>query len=334
MNRDIRKLYERNYNTPTTDPMRKWTSPFYIPSEQSLLKSILAKKLNRPTTSFIIPTRFDAGTDDGTDDISSVMTDSTDGETDDGSSIITDESSEGEEKEEEVEDPSISKESDYYQNEVYKERDNRRAYSNDEIDKQLSDRRHLIAVNNADRTVYVAHRGTADLLDAIIDLTAISRSGTGRLKDRVDFNNIQFLAKPEKMEMTYHIDLMKKIIKKYPDYKFELSGHSKGGLNAQMILAFLENKIPGLPYKGKKLNKKVYTYNSAPYEWEGESSHPDMYPRRTEYDPVSAPFGRSHPNLKTIRYTTEGREIGFRNAHDSNNFLNIDFSKIKSRGEL
>lgn len=333
MNRNIRRLYERNYTTPTTDPMRKWSSPFYLPSEQALLKSILAKKQNRPTASFIIPTRFDAGDDD---DGGSVMSSSSLGSlSDDGSSIMTDvSSSEGEEKEEEVEDPSISKESDYYQNEVYKERDNRRPYPNDEIDKELSDRRHLIAVDNSDRTVYVAHRGTADLLDAIIDLTAISRSGTGRLKDRVDFNNIQFLAKPEKMEMSYHIDLMKKIIKKYPDYKFELSGHSKGGLNAQMILAFLENKIPGLPYKGKKLNKKVYTYNSAPYEWEGESSHPDMYPRRTEYDPISAPFGRFHPNLKTIRYTTEGREIGFRNAHDSNNFLNIDFSKIKSRGEL
>ena len=123
MNRDIRKLYERNYTTPTTDPMRKWTSPFYIPSEQSLLKSILAKKLNRPTTSFITPTRFDSGTGADDDDGGSVMSSSSLGSlSDDGSSIMTDvSSSEGEEKEEEVEDPSISKESDYYQNEVYKQ---------------------------------------------------------------------------------------------------------------------------------------------------------------------------------------------------------------------
>ena len=122
-------------------------------------------------------------------------------------------------------------------------------------------------------------------------------------------------------------------MKDHPNATLDLSGHSKGGMNAQMVLAYLENYINDRPPMYEMKNTRVYTYNSAPWEWQGEQNHPNIYPRRVRGDPVSMIWGAAHPNLKTITHTHDGKKISIVDAHGSENFYNQDLSKITSLKE-
>ena len=61
---------------------------------------------------------------------------------------------------------------------------------------------------------------------------------------------------------------------------------------------------------------------------------PRLYPRRVAGDPISFPFGRSHPNLVTIDKDGRGAEIGILNKHDAKNFVDQIMSPDKKDLEV
>ena len=316
MNKKIQKLYDENYSTPQL-PMRTFRNPFFLPSENQLLFDILNPKSKdlklqtqlQPVIKQALFTPTQGGNIRSDPFMAGAETDN-DLDDDDGFDLDTRDS--------------VSMESDYYQNEVYKLPINRIPYDYDEIiDNELSSDRHLVAYNRKTNTLHISHRGTADILDIIADIIITRRDGKGDA-DRLDFSKTQFpLDELEKREITSHTDILENAIAKFGEnVKLVLSGHSKGGLSAQMVLNYLDNN-----YKGKrsKVNLKqpvrAYVYNSAPYEWKGESNDPRVFPRRVKGDPISYFYGRNHPNLVTISKDRLGKTIPIRSAHSSNNFV-------------
>ena len=326
MNKKIEKLYDDNYYTGQL-PQRTFRNPFFIPNENQILFDILNSKDNKDIRlqtqlpAVIKTTLFTQPVGDTTQPVQPVQdeTDNGDAEFDIDKRDV------------------VSMESDYYQAEVYLPIDERVPYNiGDVIDNKLSDARHLVAYNEKTNTLFIAHRGTASILDLVIDV-AITRRGDGGA-DKIDFSKTQFdpIIKGEKAEINYHVDILEKAIQQYGDkVKLELSGHSKGSVSVQMLLNYLDGNYKGKPSKiNLESTPKAYTYNAAPYQWKGENNDPRMYPRRVSGDPISFPFGRSHPNLVTIDRDGKGAEIGILNKHDAKNFVDQIISPDKIDTEV
>ena len=313
MNKKIEKLYDDNYYTNQL-PQRTFRNPFFIPNENQLLFDILNPKVSndlrlQTQQPVVVKQALFTQPIDDTSPIDIPVQD----ETDDFDSEFDIDTRD-----------LVSMESDYYQSEVYLPMDERVPYNAGEvIDDKLSDARHLVAYNPTTNTLYIAHRGTASILDLVIDVAITRRDGVGA--DRIDFSKTQLdpIIKGEKAEINYHIGILEQAIREYGDkVKLELSGHSKGAVSVQMLLNYLDNNYKGKPSKIILENTpKAYTYNAAPYEWKGEMNDPRVYPRRVAGDPISFPFGRSHPNLITIDRDGKGSKIGVLNKHDAKNFV-------------
>ena len=326
MNKKIEKLYDDNYYTGQL-PLRTFRNPFFIPSENQLLFDILNSKTK--TKDIRLQTLLPAvmKTTLFTQPVGDIPPTVPETEL-----PIQDETAEGDAEFDIDTRDVVSMESDYYQAEVYLPLDERVPYNiGDVIDSQLSDARHLVAYNKKTDTLFIAHRGTASILDLVIDVAITRRDGVGA--DRIDFSKTQFdpIIQGEKAEINYHVNILEKAIKQYGNkVKLELSGHSKGSVSVQMLLNYLDGNYKGKPSKIKLENEpKAYTYNAAPYEWRGEMNDPRMYPRRVSGDPISFPFGRSHPNLITIDTDGKGKKIGLLNKHDANNFVDQVMSPDK-----
>ena len=329
MNKKIEKLYDDNYYTDQL-PQRTFRNPFFIPSENQLLFDILNPKVNndiRLQTQLPVVTKttlFTQPVGDSTQPVQPVQP--VQDETDDGDAEFDIDKRDV-----------VSMESDYYQAEVYLPIDERVPYNiGDVIDDKLSDSRHLVAYNKNTNTLFIAHRGTASILDLVIDVAITRRDGIGA--DRIDFSKTQLdpIIAGEKEEINYHVDILEKAIQQYGDkVKLELSGHSKGSVSVQMLLNYLDGNYKGKPSKiNLESTPKAYTYNAAPYEWKGEMNDPRLYPRRVAGDPISFPFGRSHPNLVTIDKDGMGAEIGILNKHDAKNFVDQIISPDKIDTEV
>ena len=318
-NKKIRKLYEDNYTAPVFQSIRNFNNPFYIATEQQILNEILKNiNLGKPIFKSSIastpaPTPTQAPTPAPTLDYDDDFF--------------------------EEEDPSISKESDYYQAEVYEPAGERKPFKDgDIVDKDLSDTRHLIVYNKKENTVYLSHRGTDSVLDAVLDITAYSR-GFYTNKKSEKSGNYELLNPTSdlltKKNNAYHINLLNSVIDKYGrDVKLKLSGHSKGGADVQVLIDYLENGIKGVKQKHKNIDYKAYLYNSHAYNFKGINTNENIHPRRVDGDPVSYAFGRDHPNLKTISKTADGKDISFLGSHSSQNFVNQDFKNIKPKSEI
>ena len=324
MNKKIERLYDDNYYTDQL-PQRTFRNPFFIPSENQLLFDILNPKVNndiRLQTQQPVVTKttlFTQPVGDTTQPVQPVQP-------------VQDETDDGDAEFDIDKRNVVSMESDYYQAEVYLPIDERVPYNiGDVIDDKLSDSRHLVAYNKNTNTLFIAHRGTADILDLVIDVAITGRDGKGT--KRIDFSKTQLspTIEGEKAEINYHVDILEKAIQQYGDkVKLELSGHSKGAVSVQMLLNYLDGNYKGKPSKiNLESTPKAYTYNAAPYEWKGEMNDPRLYPRRVAGDPISFPFGRSHPNLITIDKDGKGAEIGILNKHDANNFVDQIISPDK-----
>ena len=323
-NKKINQLYKQNYIIDEQQPL-KFNNPFFVQSEQQLLNKIYKNMLsgNPLFQAPIAPIAPIAPTAP----IAPVAP---------AAPVAPD-------TKDKMADDSINPRADYYQQMVYEPPGERRLYPDGDGEvsyEELDDDRHMVTYDKETNTIHVAHRGTeiTSIIDIVIDLVATARIGTGNLNDRIDFNVVNNpLTEIEEQEIDYHIKYIDKvlttILKEHPNATLDLSGHSKGGMNAQMVLAYLENYINDRPPKYEMKNTRVYTYNSAPWEWQGEKKHPNIYPRRVRGDPVSMIWGAGHPNLKTITHTHDGKEISIIDAHGSDNFLNQDFSKIKSLKE-
>ena len=329
MNKKIEKLYDDNYYTDQL-PQRTFRNPFFIPSENQLLFDILNPKVNndiRLQTQLPVVTKttlFTQPVGDSTQPVQPVQP--VQDETDDADSEFDIDKRDV-----------VSMESDYYQAEVYLPIDERVPYNiGDVIDDKLSDSRHLVAYNKNTNTLFIAHRGTASILDLVIDVAITRRDGIGA--DRIDFSKTQLdpIIAGEKEEINYHVDILEKAIQQYGDkVKLELSGHSKGSVSVQMLLNYLDGNYKGKPSKiNLESTPKAYTYNAAPYEWKGEMNDPRLFPRRVAGDPISFPFGRSHPNLVTIDKDGMGAEIGILNKHDAKNFVDQIISPDKIDTEV
>ena len=320
-NKKIRKLYEDNYTAPVFQSIRNFNNPFYIATEQQILNEILKNiNLGKPIFKSSI-----ASTPAPTPAPTQAPTPAPTVDYDDDFF--------------EEEDPSVSKESDYYQAEVYEPAGERKPFKDgDIVDKDLSDTRHLIVYNKKENTVYLSHRGTDSVLDAVLDITAYARGFYTDKKSEKSgmyelFNPTSDLL--SRRNNAYHINLLNSVIDKYGrDVKLRLSGHSKGGADVQLLIDYLENGIKGVKQRHKNIDYKAYLYNSHAYNFEGENTNKNIHPRRVYGDPVSFAFGREHPNLKTISKTADGKDITFLGSHSSQNFVNQDFNDIKPKSEI
>ena len=327
-NKKIRKLYEENYTAPVFQSIREFNNPFFIPSEQVLLNKILTNINNGiplytkqgilPTTSATLPTTQPTKTTSSPSN--PPLSSDTDGTND-------------EVEDEENLDPSVSDEADYYQNEVYKQPGSRFPYSYDEIiDRDLGDERHLIAYNKKDDTLHIAHRGTDSISDVVTDLLAQRFFRIGDTKN-IDFEDLSDFS-TEKENIKYHIGIFEKAIDKYgKDVKVIFSGHSKGAYDLQTVVNYLENGYKGLErkYTADDINYKAYLYNGYPFQFEGENTNLKIHPRRIEGDLVSFPYGRNHPNLKTLVLPDTTSTL---QKHNSDNFVNRDMSIVPSKSNL
>ena len=327
-NQKINQLYKQNYIIDEQQPI-KFNNPFFIQTEQQLLNAIYKNMLSgkplfqgAPATAPVAPIAPATAPIAPVAPVAPLAPDT---------------------KDKMAGDSSINPRADYYQRMVYEPVGDRRLYPGGDAEvsyEQLDDDRHMVTYDAEKNIIHVAHRGTeiTSIWDIVIDLAATARMGTGKLNDRIDFNTINNpLTELEEKEIDYHIEYIDKvlttILKDHPNATLDLSGHSKGGMNAQMVLAYLENYINDRPPKYNMKNTRVYTYNSAPWEWEAETNHPNIYPRRVRGDSVSMIWGAGHPNLKTITHTGDGKQISMLDAHSSDNFFNQDFSKVKSLKE-
>ena len=227
----------------------------------------------------------------------------------------------------------VSVESDYYQNEVYKNSVNRKPFEDNIIDKDNSDSRHLVAIDEDNRKLFITFRGSVDSYDWLENLsTVFNRYGiTDKINDRLDFNTQQSsLEETEKNIINREADFIDKVILKYPkDYSIIIQGHSKGGQTSMMMLAYLENLIKTKLSPHGKRNIKVYTYNSAPFQFEKEFSHKKLFPRRTKYDLASflMTINEEHKNLITLqenkdkKFTSSMTKDNILYNHDAKNFL-------------
>ena len=329
-NKKIRKLYEENYTAPVFQSIREFNNPFFIPSEQVLLNKILTNINNGiplytkqgilPSTSSQLPIQAQptkTTSPPSNPPLSSDITDGTNDEVEDEENL----------------DPSVSDEADYYQNEVYKQPGTRFPYSYDEIiDRDLGDERHLIAYNKKDDTLHIAHRGTDSISDVVTDLLAQRFFRIGDTKN-IDFEDLSDFS-TEKENIKYHIDIFEKAIDKYgKDVKVIFSGHSKGAYDLQTVVNYLENGYKGLErkYTADDIDYNAYLYNGYPFQFEGENTNLKIHPRRIEGDLVSFPYGRNHPNLKTLVLPDTTTTL---QKHNSDNFVNRDMSIVPSQSNL
>ena len=359
INKKINNLIRKNY-TSNGPPMRRFDNPFYIPSEQRLLYDILNNGGigNKKTTAYGISDNNNRGDIDE------------DGEDGDGDGF-----------DEPITDPSFSISSNYYQSEVYKIEKNRKAFGTDEINKEYSDERHLVAYNADTNTLSIAMRGTdpSSLDDWLTNFSMIYRSEKGRLTDWFSSNpkvkeglelfGIPFLEGllggggliEEELEMIeafknldgldeatsvkskynfeYHKQFLDKVLKFYgPDVRLKLIGHSKGGAEAKMLLAYLKKELPFKSDNPEIIpnNIKAYTYNSLPFNWKSSNTDPDLYPVKTSGDPVAVNINNNHPNLRIIKNNPALPNDRFKPdvylAHLASNF-NYDYRKYPTLRE-
>ena len=352
----MKKLYEDNYTAPVFQSIRDFNNPFFVETEQVLLNKILTNIKNG------VPLFNRPGTIQNTKPPIPILR-TTNAPT---PSSIIDDSSETTDIEDEINDPndkdySVNEEADYYQSEVYKPPGTRFPYNYDEvIDNNLGDERHLIAYNKKENTLHIAHRGTDSISDLITDLLAQRFFRLGDTKN-IDFEDLTDFS-TEKENIKYHIDIFEKAIDKYgKNVKVIFSGHSKGAYDLQTVLNYLENGYKGIErkYTADDIDYKAYLYNGYPFQFKGENTNMNIHPRRVEGDIVSFPYGREHPNLKTIPFDTLTRDIrndpatkklnelvpnivtnrivtdsSMLKTHSSSNFIGKEFGFIPSKEEL
>lgn len=351
----MKKLYEDNYTSPVFQSIRDFNNPFYVDTEQVLLKKILTNinngipLFNRPG---IIQNTKPSVPILRTTNAPNIIGDDDTNDTNE----IEDEINDSNDK-----DYSINEEADYYQSEVYKQPGTRIPFSNDEIiDKELGDERHLLSYNKKENTLHISHRGTDSISDLITDLLGQRFFRLGDTKN-IDFEDLSNFS-TEKENIKYHIDIFERAIEKYgKNVKVILSGHSKGAYDLQTVVNYLENGYKGLEnkYTADDIDYKAYLYNGYPFQFKGENTNMNIHPRRVEGDIVSYPYGRLHPNLKTIPFEILTKDI--KNSpvgefmqgvlpeaiskkiintdtmgltHSSSNFVNKDFGYISSKAEL
>jgi len=353
INKKINNLIRKNY-TSDGMPMRRFESPFYIPSEQKLLYDILNNGGigNKTTTAFRVSDNNNRG---------DIDEDGQDGD--------------GDGNDERPSNPSFSPSSNYYQSEVYKAERDRKPFGTDMINKEYSDERHLVAYNADSNTLSIAMRGTdpSSLDDWLTNFSMIYRSEKGRLTDWFNSNpkvkeglelfGIPFLEGliggggliEEELEMVeafknvdgldeatsakskynfeYHKQFLDEVLAVYgDDVRLKLIGHSKAGAEAKMLLAYLKKELPFKSDNPKIIPKdiKAYTYNSLPFNWKSSNTDPDLYPTKTRGDPVAVNINNNHPNLRIIKNNPALPKDQFKPdvylAHLASNF-NYDFRK-------
>ena len=353
----MKKLYQDNYIAPVFQSIRDFNNPFFIDSEQVLLNKILTNINNG------IPL-FNKQEVIRNTPQPAVRTSRTTNAP--FSSVPINDDNDETELEDEINDPgdrdnSINVEADYYQSEVYKKPGTRVPYnSNEIIDEELGDTRHLIAYNTKDQTLHISHRGTDSISDLVTDLLAQRFFRLGDTKN-IDFEDLTDFS-TEKENIKYHIDIFEKAIDKYgKNVKVIFSGHSKGAYDLQTVVNYLENGYKGIENKhtADDIDYKAYLYNGYPFQFKGENTNMNIHPRRVEGDIVSYPYGREHPNLKTLPFDELTKDI--KNSpvgefiqgvlpeaiskkiintdtmaltHSSSNFVNKDFGYISSKGDL
>ena len=352
----MKKLYEDNYTAPVFQSIRDFNNPFFVETEQVLLNKILTNIKNG------IPLFSTGGAIQNTKPAVPILP-TTNAPT---PYSIIDDTNETTDIEDEINDPidkdySVNEEADYYQSEVYKQPGTRFPFNYDEvIDKDLGDERHLIAYNKKENTLHIAHRGTDSITDLITDLLAQRFFRLGDTKN-IDFEDLTDFS-TEKENIKYHIDIFEKAIDKYgKNVKVVFSGHSKGAYDLQLVVNYLENGYKGIErkYTADDIDYKAYLYNGYPFQFKGENTNMNIHPRRVEGDIVSYPYGREHPNLKTLQFDELTKDI--KNSpigefiqgvlpeaiskkiintdtmaltHSSSNFIGKEFGFIPSKEEL
>jgi len=93
----------------------------------------------------------------------------------------------------------------------YKKPDKRKDLGKFRYDKDLSDNENAVYVNDEDKKVIVAFRGSVNKKDLMTDL----KLAVGGIKNTERYGDT--------------INLVRKVIDMYPDYKIEFTGHSLGG---------------------------------------------------------------------------------------------------------
>tara|TARA_R110000822_G_scaffold24166_4_gene73954 strand:- start:1165 stop:2481 length:1317 start_codon:yes stop_codon:yes gene_type:complete len=348
INKKIRDLVRRNYLTDGP-AMRKWDNPFYIPSEQQLLYDILGneKKGNEKNTK-------------NNNNVVNVV------------SVVNSDNYERTDDDDDFDDPAFSISSNYYQAEVYKSVEDRKAFTGGIIDTELSDERHLVAYNKKTNTLSVAMRGTnpSSLLDWLNNFSMVYQSekrdleewikGSTKAKEGLELFGIPFLnyfvktgllveeqifleaamglekldeptKEKEKFNFQYNSEFLDDVLEQYGEnVNLNLIGHSKGGGEARMLLAYLKKE---LPFKARSpaiipRNIKAYTYNSLHFNWKGKNTDPDLYPIKVRGDPIDVNIQNHHPNLRIIGNQKGGTLM---EKHSSANFLK-DFRNIPLLG--
>ena len=131
--------------------------------------------------------------------------------------------------------------------------------------------------------------------------------------------------------VTVGVRFLDDVLEQYGEnVNLNLIGHSKGGGEARMLLAYLKKE---LPFKARSpaiipRNIKAYTYNSLHFNWKGKNTDPDLYPVKVRGDPVDVNINNNHPNLRIIK----NPNAGLMEKHSTANFLK-DFRNIPLLGD-
>ena len=337
INNKIRDLVRKNYLTDGA-PMRKWDNPFYIPSEQQLLYDILGNEKSNNNNNNV------------NTDINSEGNERTDDDFDDPAFSISSNYYQAEVYKSEGDRKAFT--GGMIDTELS---DERHLVAYDRNTNTLS-----IAMRGTD---------PSSLLDWLNNFSMVYQSEKRNLEEWLNSNpkakeglelfgipfletmitrglfledeifleaaaNMEDLDEPtrekQKFNFQYNSEFLDNVLEQYGEnVNLNLIGHSKGGGEARMLLAYLKNELPFEANKAPIIpqNIKAYTYNSLHFNWKGKNTDPDLYPVKVRGDPIDVNIDNNHPNLRIIR----NPNAGVMEKHSTANFLK-DFRKYPLLG--